>query len=64
MSDIYYGVAPGGDRKTDVTENTSTNSTVIELRVTDSDAGATRLQVLKAINAIREYIIHDTSLKP
>ena len=60
MTDRFYGVDLGGDMKTDVTEAASTTSKVIELRVAYDTAGLTKVDVLKAIEALEQYVTTDT----
>lgn len=57
MASRYYGVPRGGDNKTDVTEAASTNSKDIEL-VVDLTNSPSREQVLKAIEALKAYILN------
>ena len=56
MADKFYGVAVGGQLKTDVTEAASTTSKAVELRISDS-AYANKQLVLNAVEAIRDYLI-------
>ena len=55
MADRFYGVAVGGKLSTDVTEDASTTSAAIELRVSDT-AYAQKLYVLEALEAIKAYL--------
>lgn len=59
MTTRYYGVALGGDMKTDVTEDSSTTSAAIELAVVYDASGMTKTAVLKAVEAIKQHIITD-----
>lgn len=59
MADHYYGIDVPGARIGDVTKATSTNSTKVELRVTDSVTGNSKEEVLKAIEAIKDFITTD-----
>jgi len=56
----YYGCSIAGDIPLDVTAAASTNSTTFELLVRWQDAGASRLRVLNAIDAILGYLTRDT----
>jgi hypothetical protein len=51
MADRFYGVAIGGKLPTDVTEDSSTTSAAVELRISDS-AYSNKLLVLEALDAI------------
>jgi hypothetical protein len=55
MADRFYGVAVGGKLSTDVTEDSSTTSAAIELRISDT-AYTQKLYVLEALDAIRRYL--------
>jgi hypothetical protein len=55
MADRFYGVAIGGKLPTDVTEDSSTTSAAIELRISDS-AYAQKLFVREALEAIEGYL--------
>lgn len=61
MADRFYGVSVGGDIPTDVTVAASTNSTTFEFRATHTATGATRLEALKALEAIKNYIMSNVS---
>lgn len=56
MADRFYGVSVGGDMTTDVTVGASTGGTTFEFRATHDATGATRLEALKALTAIADYI--------
>ena len=60
MANRYYGVSIGGGMPTEVTEAGSTTSKDVELAVNLSASGADRTQVLKALEAIQNYITTDT----
>lgn len=60
MATRYYGVNIGGDMVDDVSEAGSTTSRSVELAVVYDATGANKVQVLKAIEAIMQYIIQDT----
>ena len=60
MADRYYGVDLGGGMPGNVTEAGSTTSKVIELRVTYTTSGMTKVDVLKAIEALENYVATDT----
>jgi hypothetical protein len=55
MADRFYGVAIGGKLPTDVTEDSSTTSAAVELRISDS-AYSNKLLVLEALDAIEMYL--------
>jgi hypothetical protein len=55
MADRFYGVAIGGKLPTDVTEDSSTTSAAVELRISDS-AYAQKLFVREALEAIEGYL--------
>lgn len=61
MADHYYGVAAPGSKgdPDNVTKATSTNSSVVELRVTDGTSGMNKTELLKAIAAIARYVEQD-----
>lgn len=60
MANRYYGVNIGGGMPTEVAEAGSTTSKHVELVVNLSASGADRVQVLKALEAISNYIVADT----
>ena len=60
MATRYYGVNVGGKMPTDVSEAGSTTSRTVELAVVYDATGANKVQVLDAIEAIKNYIIQDT----
>lgn len=60
MATRYYGVAFGGDIVTDVTEAGSTTSQSVELAVVYDATNNSKLATLKAIEAIRQYILRDS----
>lgn len=60
MATRYYGAAIGADTNFDVTEAASTTSLAVELVVTYDATGANKVEVLKALDAIRQYIVRDT----
>ena len=60
MATRYYGVSIGGGMPTDVSESGSTTSRSVELAVVYDATGANKVQVLKAIEAIKNYIIGDS----
>lgn len=59
MADRFYQVPVGGDTKFDVTEAASSSLAFVELGVTYTATGASKLEVLKAIDAIKHYILQD-----
>ena len=61
MADRFYQVQIGGDMHNDVTEaGASTPAVPVELRVTYDATGANKVQILKALEAIQQYITQDT----
>lgn len=62
MADHFYGVSDTGSNKAvtgNITVGTSTNSTKIELRVTDGQS-ISKARLLSAIEALQNYIVtHD-----
>lgn len=60
MADRYYNVALGGDMKEDVAEGAADTSAFVAVRITYDATGANKLQALKALDAVREYITQDT----
>lgn len=56
MTTRYYGIDLGGDMPTDVTESASTTSKAIELQVVFTTTGMTKMDVLKAIEALENYV--------
>ena len=55
MADRFYGVAIGGGLPGDVTEQATTTSAAVELRISDT-AYTSKLLVLNALEAIEHYI--------
>ena len=61
MTDRYYTAVVGADTATDVTEGAAaTPANFIDVRVTYDATGATKLEVLKALDAIKAYVTQDT----
>lgn len=61
MAARYFGVANGGGMPTEVTEALTTTSAQYEFVIANTTAtGATKEQALKALEAIRNYIVRDT----
>lgn len=60
MATRFYGVNVGGGMPTDVSEAGSTTSRTVELSVVYDATGANKTEVLKAIEAIKNYIATDT----
>ncbi len=62
MADRFYQVAVGGDMRTDVVEAGSTSAgSPHEFRWTYDATGANKMQALKALDAIKQYITTDTA---
>lgn len=59
MATRYYGVNIGGMMPVNVSESGSTTSRAVELVVTYDAAGANKMMVLNALEAIKNYIIQD-----
>lgn len=63
MTIYYYGVALGGQNAADVTKDTSSNSTDIELAVDDTNVAAagssSKERILLGLEAIKQKIIQD-----
>lgn len=59
MTDRYYGADLGASTHDDVTEDTSTTSKAIELRVTYTTTGLNKLQLLNALEALEARIKKD-----
>lgn len=60
MTDRFYGIDIGGDMPTDVTEQATTTSKNIELRVTYDAAGMSKLTLLQSLEALQYYVSQDT----
>lgn len=60
MATRFFGVNIGGSMPSDVSEAGSTTSRSVELSVVYDATGANKVQVLRAIKAIENYIIQDT----
>jgi len=55
MADRFYGVAIGGRLPGDVTEQATTTSAAVELRISDT-AYTRKILVLNALEAIEAYL--------
>lgn len=55
MADHFYGISVG-DSIGAVVVGTSTNSTVVELRVTDSTTGMSKTELVRLVEVIQAYI--------
>jgi hypothetical protein len=60
MADRYFNVPLGGGMKTDVTEAGSDSTGFACFRVTYDATGNSKLQALKALEAIEQYLTTDT----
>ena len=60
MADRFYNVALGGDMKENVAEGAADTSAFVAVRITYDATGANKLQALKALDAVRDYITQDT----
>lgn len=60
MTDRYYSVALGGDLPQDVTEGAAaTPAAFADVRITYDATGASKEQVLKALEAVKGYVLQD-----
>lgn len=59
MANHYYGVTIPGADPGDVTKDTSTTSKNVELVVLDGVSGMTKLELVRAVEQIRDYILTD-----
>ena len=60
MTDRYYRLSLGGDQPQDVTKSAAaTPAAFVDIRVTFDAAGASKLEVNKALNAAAEYVLQD-----
>lgn len=60
MADRYYSVALGGDIPQDVTEGAAaTPAAFVDVRLTYDATGASKLETVKALNAVIGYILQD-----
>lgn len=58
MADHFYGVNMGaGIEDSNVSTGTSTTSKKVELRIEDGVSGNSKLEILKAIEAIKAKIV-------
>lgn len=55
MADRFYGAALGAQGPKDITEQATTTSAVVELRINDT-VYSNKLQVLMALEAIQNYL--------
>jgi len=62
MASRYYGAELGAGLPQHITEAGSTNSMPVELVVDLAETGLSKIQVLKAIEAIKNYIIQDATI--
>lgn len=61
MADRYYAVALGGDLPENVTEGAAaTPAAFIDVRMTYDATGASKEQAVKALNAVRDFILQDS----
>lgn len=60
MADRYYAVALGGDIPQDVTEGAAaTPAAFVDVRLTYDATGASKLEAVKALNAVIGFILQD-----
>lgn len=60
MADRFYGADLGVTMPAEVTEAGSTTSKAVEVRVTYTATGLTKVGVLNALEAIKNAVIADT----
>lgn len=61
MANRFYAVELGGDLPQNVTEGAAANATsLVDVRITYDAAGANKLEVVKALNAVAAYILEDS----
>ena len=61
MAARFFGVAQGGKLAKDVTEQLTTPGLAYEFQIANTTAtGATKIECLNALEAIKNYIIADT----
>ena len=59
MAERYFNVALGGSMKGDVTEAGSDSSAYACFRVTYDATGNSKVQALRAVEAIKQYLVAD-----
>lgn len=59
MADRYYQVPLGGDSKENVTEAGSSSLAWVEVAVTYDATGNSKMQFLKALEAVKQYVLSD-----
>lgn len=60
MTDRWYNVALGGDLPQDVTEGASDTAAFAAVRLTYDATYASKEQALKALEAVKGYILQDS----
>ena len=61
MANHYYGITVPGAKIGDVTVNTSTTGKNVELVVLDGVAGMSKLVLIKALEALADYITENNA---
>ena len=61
MSNTYYGITVPGAKIGDVTKDTSSTGKNVELVVLDGVAGVSKVTLLKALEAIIDYVTTDSA---
>ncbi len=59
MADRYYQVPLGGDTAGDVTEAGSSSLAWLEVAITYTATGNSKLEAVKALDAVKAYILQD-----
>jgi len=59
MANRYYQVPLGGDTKEDVTEAGSSSLAWVELAITYDASGNSKMLAIKALDAIKAYLVAD-----
>jgi hypothetical protein len=60
MADRFWNVALGGDLAENVVEGASDTSLYLAVRVTYDATGASREQAIKALDAVKYYLLQDS----
>jgi hypothetical protein len=61
VANHYYGITIPGADPGDVVKSTSTTSKNVELVVLDGVTGRNKMQLIRAIERIRDYILTDSA---
>lgn len=60
MTERYYNIDLGGDLPENVAEGAADTSLFVAVRVTYDATGATKEQLVKALEAVQLYVLQDT----